>query len=45
MVVTETNKGILYLLTVKPKEKKFEDTGNVKKNIANLFLPKGRRKK
>ena len=30
---------------VKPKEKKFEDTGNVKKNIANLFLPKGRRKK
>ena len=22
-----------------------EDTGNVKKNIANLFLPKGRRKK
>ena len=30
---------------VKPKDKKFEDTGNVKKNIANLFLPKGRRKK
>ena len=27
------------------KEKKYEDTGSVKKNIANLFLPKGRRKK
>ena len=30
---------------IKPKEKKFEDTGDVKKNIANLFLPKSRRKK
>ena len=30
---------------VKQKDKKFEDTGNVKKNMANLFLPKGRRKK
>ncbi|MBQ2962065.1 hypothetical protein [Methanobrevibacter sp.] len=30
---------------IEPKEKKFEDTGDVKKNIANLFLPKSRRKK
>ena len=27
------------------KEKQFEDTGSVKKNVANLFLPKSRRKK
>ncbi|MBQ6813031.1 MAG: hypothetical protein IJP12_00175 [Methanobrevibacter sp.] len=27
------------------KEKQFEDTGSVKKNIANLFLPKNRRRK
>ena len=30
---------------VKPKEKKFEDTGDTKKNIVNLFLPKSRRRK
>lgn len=30
---------------IQAKEKKFEDTGDVKKNIANLFLPKSRRKK
>ena len=30
---------------IKQKEKKFEDTGDVKKNVANLFLPKNRRKK
>lgn len=27
------------------KEKQFEDTGSVKKNVANLFLPKSRRRK
>ena len=27
------------------KEKQYKDTGSVKKNVANLFLPKSRRKK
>ena len=30
---------------IKPKEKKFEDTGSTKKNIVNLFLPKSKRRK